>query len=753
MTEPILIPSNLAAAGARFVLVKASEKVAFEPGWEINNYDSQSPRFREHLNKGGNYGVLSHNGICCIDVDNAEEFKKNNPEFPPTFLVQRGNHYHVYFRCPDCPEDMRKKFVVPLWGDVRMGGNFYTVGPNCIHPSGDIYKIKLDVPLADIKWDDIKKLLGKQQASDGKKELFVMPVKSKQRHYTIRSLVCSMVSRGNVFDAILAACQAENLATCDPPKDPDFITKEVTSLYEYCLKKQEQKEREKAEKQAIQAIKIPQTSLLAGAEDLLKNHHPNTAIAKFLNKTIGRDAGDNDRVRFCTTDNLWYVWNGAWWERDETNTVLKMAWDYIFALQVEACNLHKVDLQKQILKSESDGEILGALTLLKTEVSVTTNDFDTDNNLLNVLNGTINLLTGELESFNKSDLITKIAPVTYDKEAKCPKWDDHLKLVFYENVDLIAAVQRAFGYSLLGGNAENKMFIPYGGGENGKTVTVNTIGLIVGDYGISADPTTFYVKSSDGPRTDIARMKGARIVSAAEGTAGKQFDESLIKQLTGGDPVTARYLYGREFNFKPTASIWYHTNHLPKIRDRDKGIWRRPYPIPFTASIPADKKVKDYDVILYNEEGSGILNWLLTGLKLYLNGDDKTKSGLLFPKAITDAIEQYRIQTDVLAEFMENYVITGNEKDRIARGDLWTAYKTHQDSEKAMPKSKFNAFIEERVGPAKRFDGGMFWIGIKQIGQTTITAEESPVGLALQGDKTALYNAQTTYDREHGRGT
>jgi phage/plasmid-associated DNA primase len=154
------IPAPLIHAGARFVLVKPHDKAAFEPEWATRTYDSSSPQLLSHLKNGGNYGVLTHNGICIIDIDNPEEFRKLNPNIPDTFMVRRGSsgRGHIYFTCPDCPEEFRKKIETPF-GDVRLGGNFYVVGASCTHPSGDAYEIIKNVPISDISWNEINRLI------------------------------------------------------------------------------------------------------------------------------------------------------------------------------------------------------------------------------------------------------------------------------------------------------------------------------------------------------------------------------------------------------------------------------------------------------------------------------------------------------------------------------------------------------------------------------------------------------------------
>ena len=158
----VKIPSQL--KDGRFILVRPKQKNAFQSGWNRSaNYAYDDPDLLQHLENGGNYGVLSWKGVCVMDIDNGELFKSNKIWLPASFSVKRGtNSGHYYFTCSDCPDDKRDKYIL-TFGDVRLGGNFYTVGPNSIHPSGDIYKVHEDIPLTDIPYKDILAIIDKYE--------------------------------------------------------------------------------------------------------------------------------------------------------------------------------------------------------------------------------------------------------------------------------------------------------------------------------------------------------------------------------------------------------------------------------------------------------------------------------------------------------------------------------------------------------------------------------------------------------------
>lgn len=450
--------------------------------------------------------------------------------------------------------------------------------------------------------------------------------------------------------------------------------------------------------------------------ELFRVHHENAALAHVLNENYGTEAEGKGEIRFDMDKLAWMVFNGEYWVEDPSAVfVIGLAERFLFDAVIEASVLHDSSLSKQLVDTQSHGSVKAALGFLKAMVAVNTEMFDTDPNLINLKNGTYNVATGELSSYRKSDYITRVAGVEFDPKATCPKWLSHLEMVI-PDASTRLAFQVFMGHCLIAGNPQNAAMFAYGTGKNGKTVTFSTIDHVLGMYAHGASAATFTERfNDDGPRPDLARMKGARLITVPEGKQGRKLDEGIFKNLTGGsDDVTARFLYGREFCFKPTAKLVFHTNHLPKITGRDNGIWRRIYPIPFTTVVPEESRIPDYDKVLYSTEGSGILNWLIIGYKYY-----KIWGGLIYTKQIDEARVLYKDKEDVLGDFFDHYKITGDDKDQVNRADLYKAYKDWCNfdcaNEKPFNKNKFNDMVEERVGSPKRSADGSKWMwhGIK----------------------------------------
>jgi putative DNA primase/helicase len=246
-------------------------------------------------------------------------------------------------------------------------------------------------------------------------------------------------------------------------------------------------------------------------------------------------------------------------------------------------------------------------------------------------------------------------------------WEKFLGDVMLGNKDNIEFLQRMAGYSLTGNTSEQCFAILYGTGGNGKGTFVNTIRNIMGDYAQQASFDSFAVTRNEKTiRNDLAGLVGKRMVSAAEPEAGVRLSEALIKQLTGCDPITVRFLHQEFFEYVPTYKIWLSTNHKPRIVGSDHGIWRRVRLIPFNAKFEGANQDKNMAEKLM-AEAPGILNWMIEGCKQW------RRDGLPVPKDIEEATASYRSEQDTIAQFVEAKC----EKDqtfRVSRGDLYQAY-------------------------------------------------------------------------------
>ena len=239
--------------------------------------------------------------------------------------------------------------------------------------------------------------------------------------------------------------------------------------------------------------------------------------------------------------------------------------------------------------------------------------------------------------------------------------------IFNKDLELIHFIQKAMGYALTGDVSEQCLFILWGTGANGKSTFLNVLQDLFGDYACSTGTETFMKKTSE-QSNDIARLRGMRLVTTNETEQGKPLSESLIKQITGEDVLTARFLYGEYFSFKPTFKIFMATNHKPKIKGADNGIWRRIKLIPFTVTIPPEQRDKKLTEKLV-AENAGILNWLLKGYSMW------KKEGLNEPDAIREANEEYRYDMDSIESFISEALnLDASLQWRLPTKNLYDAY-------------------------------------------------------------------------------
>lgn len=357
-------------------------------------------------------------------------------------------------------------------------------------------------------------------------------------------------------------------------------------------------------------------------------------------------------MRFCHTWNKWLIYDGKRWVVDNCGAVERLAQATVRRMYGECQHIENVKTRQELasyaLRSESSKTLKSMVDLAKVQEGIPSNPNDLDANpwLLNCENGTIDLTSGELKPHNRKDLISKLVPVNYDPQAKAPLWEAFLNRIMDRNQDLIQFLQRAIGYSLTGSTREDALFVLHGNGANGKTTFLETIAAMMGDgYSQQAPTSMLMAKKYEGVPTDIARLKGARFVSVAESQEGQKLDEGLIKQLTGGDRVTARFMRADFFEFTPECKIFLATNHKPEIKGTDEGIWRRIRLIPFNVSIPEPERDPDLANKL-QAELPGILAWAVEGCLIW------QKVGLNPPPEVCAATQEYRAEQDVLGAFV-----------------------------------------------------------------------------------------------------
>ncbi|EAC6446954.1 DNA primase [Listeria monocytogenes] len=382
----------------------------------------------------------------------------------------------------------------------------------------------------------------------------------------------------------------------------------------------------------------------------------------------------NNSVRYSYVNKGWYYYNSKIWMFDNTGAIKTLADRVIQNMKKDFAYMEsESDIEKAFVKHlKATRGNRGKTNMLKEAehlMPVLPEQFDVNKHFFNTQNGYIDLKSGRLNEHDRSKMFTKISHIEYTDKIDAPLWNSFLLDIFDHDKELIDYVQKAVGYSLTGSTSEQVMFILFGNGRNGKSVFLDIINDVFGSYSTNIQPQTIMVKQqSSGANSDIARLHAARFVTTTEPNEGVRLDEGLIKQLTGGDKVTARHLYKDEFEFTPEFKIWMATNHKPIIRGRDDGIWRRLHLIPFTVKIPNHKVDKNLKYKLKGEL-TGILNWAVEGCLKW------QREGLKLPTAVERASNEYKSEMDVITAFIEDCCETGENKQINAK----TLYETYRE--------------------------------------------------------------------------
>lgn len=381
-------------------------------------------------------------------------------------------------------------------------------------------------------------------------------------------------------------------------------------------------------------------------------------------------------VRFCYQWDRWLVWNGKRWASDEDGEVVRRAHDTIKGIYAEAAKCtdegRRKSLAKHALVSEARYRIEAMLQSAKPYLAVTPDQLDQHSMLLNCSNGIINLDNGELLPHDRSYMLTKLVEVDYDQKAVCPAWEKFLDLITGDDQSLKLFLHLAVGYSLTGRTDEHSLFFLFGTGKNGKSTFTETLRRLFNDYSQRTDIEA--IMQSFGGRGAaaspyIANLAGARFVLASEMPEGRRLNESLIKDLTGGDSITARYLFGNPFTFTPTHKLWVFGNYKPKVGGTDEGFWRRMRVIPFKVTIPEEIRRPMSEVLVeFESELPGILAWAVYGCLLWKS------NGLEMPEAVKEATTSYRSEQDLVQQFIDE-CCEMHPEHKIEKDELYKAWR------------------------------------------------------------------------------
>lgn len=641
-------------------------------------------------------------GLVALDVDTRHngdkslaELEKEYGQLPKTITATTGSGgKHYVFKYT---EELALKNVVGFRDglDIRTQGGLIVACPS-MHQSGNRYawdegRSPFECAAADMPtWlvDEIRKVGTKITAKkpSAKMDAALPKIKEGGRNNHLASLAGSLRRKGISEEGIIAALRAENAARLAPPLDDETVVTIAKSISRY---------------------------------------DPENEAASFKLTDVGNAerfvAMFKDEVKYCPAYKKWFVWNGKFWEQDE-GAIIEYAIQCVRSIYAYAALLPDGDERKAVLQHAVRSEngtkikILVQLASGMKDLMVTPEEWDANPWLLNCQNGTINLKTGKLQPFNKTDLLTRICSANYDENCATPLWDMLIETITKGDTELASYMQKALGYALTGDTSEQVMFVLYGTGSNGKSTFLNIFAAVLNTYAQSASSEAFLQKKNENVNNDIARLKGARFVSAIELEENKRLAESLIKSMTGGDKLVTRFLYGEYFEYLPQFKVFLAANHKPIIRDTTHSIWRRIKLMPFENTFTEKDRDKHFADKIMAKELPGILAWAVKGCLLW------QKEGISDPPVVKRATAEYRTEMDSFSTFFDE-CCEARENGRTSNKMLRSTYDEwcRDNGEYALSQRPFSQKLIEMGFVKKKIAGSglLEWQGFVLRGQAS----------------------------------
>ena len=645
----------------------------------IKKWWAQSPKANIGLATGSKADLL----VIDVDVKNdagglasMEQLQLEFGELNSTRrVITPSGGYHLYFKHPR--DGIKNTIGIRPGIDIKTEGGYVLAAGSVI--DGNPYYVETDMDPQELpkKWVNLL-VLGKTSPA--------------ANDHTFAEPLDFTISEGGRNDALFK--QASSLRNRNVPLE-DAIG-EILVLARQCNPP------------------LPQKEALSIVNGVYERYEPGLASNTDLGNSKRLVKSHGDILRYLHEMRKWIYWDDSRWVIDEDGKVMRYAKQTAISINKEASQIsddnRRSEAQKHAKTSESLRSLSAMIDLAKTEegIPLPASKLDTKNFVLGVNNGVVSLQSGELIAGSTKDLyLTKKATVCFDPEAQCPTWHAFLHQVLGGDEEFIRFIQKAVGYSLTGDTSEQVLFFLYGVGANGKSTFVNTLQTILGDYAQQAQVSTFMAKGKGAINNDIARLRGSRFLATTETEEGSRFNESELKQLTGGDTITARFLHQEHFEFKPNFKLWISGNHKPYIQGNDIGIWRRIKLIPFEVSVAPDEQDKDLTTKLL-AESSGILNWALEGCRMWI------EEGLGGCKIVDKATKAYRSEMDVISGWVNERCILDINAEAPS-SVLYESFRlwAHENGEYVVNNRKFKQKLLEKDIQLSRTSKGSMYSGLR----------------------------------------
>jgi putative DNA primase/helicase len=609
---------------------------------------------------------------------------KHGVELEDTCIVQTpSGGLHIYFRAGDlripCSTGKVEQGI-----DVRAEGGYIVVPPSKI---GGIEYSYVDGHGPD-RLNDLPEALAEALATISSPAAAptaasTSQIREGQRNAHLFSDAAAMRRRNCGEDEIVAALRATNEGRCCPP----LPASEVASI-------------------ARSAMRYPPAEPQGAAPAF---HRTDAGNAEWFAALFG------EQLRFDHRRGAWHLWHEHQWRQDDDDAIHRRAVEAARERFSAAVNIEDEDARKKeamfAIGSENRNRIEAMLALARCQVPITIrgDEWNRDPELLGVANGVIDLRDDRLRPGRPEDLINYHTPLPYEPKAACPRWMAFLDEIFLGDEELVDWIWRVVGYLLTGLTSEQCFFVCYGTGANGKSVFLTLLRALLGDYAYNAPFTTFEIAARTQIPNDLAALVGRRLVTASETSEGVLLNEARMKMLTGGDPVTARFLHREFFTYAPVAKFMLAVNHRPRIRDYSYGFWRRVRLIPFAARFEGRGDDRNLESKL-RRELPGILAWAVNGSREW------RARGLKPPVSVRAATAGYRTDSDPLAVFLAECGTTDKAASMKAREayEIYTTWANKQglnDAER-LSRTRFYEVLESHF-PKKHTNAGNVYLGLR----------------------------------------
>ncbi|VVE06392.1 hypothetical protein PAQ31011_02416 [Pandoraea aquatica] len=629
--------TELAAEGLASIPIRSNSKIPLtdhgfkDASLDLATHSVWAEKFRDSNIAYATGAISGRLLVVDIDVKNGKDgmqslvqIESEHGSLPKTRIARTpsgGSHMLFYY-----PEGVTVANKVDLRPgiDIRAEGGYCVAPPSRLENGLYAWEDKL-VPIADAPvWlIDLIRAPSKKRETIARGETYA----TGSRNHNVMLHAFALLNRGLDYGRLQDELIDFNIAFCRPPLAESEVAKVAASVI-------------KSHKKSGTVMK-----------DLT-----DLGNARRLSQLFG------DELRFHSDSGQWLEKQpSGLWKRVDTLWVQQLARALIDLIYEEAEALGgnaQSAMSKHAYRSQSSKAMKDAIELFKSEpnIAVSTEQLDQGEWLFPTKNGIVDLRTGEFMPIRPELHITYTAGVEYDEHATCPTWEKFLLQIMAGDTKLVEYLRRAIGYSLTAQITEHCLFFLYGSGANGKSTFLNVLRALFGDLGSQANGDMLLEKSGshgfsqNAASSEVARLVGKRFVAMSEVEEGRHFSEKTVKWYTGGEMITARFLYQNFFEFKPRFKLWLAGNHKPTVKGADHGIWRRLRLIPFTVTVPVEQRDPDLERKLC-EELPGILNWALEGCRQWQANGHRLQD----PEVISNEVTDYRGEMDIVGSWLNEF--------------------------------------------------------------------------------------------------